>query len=362
MKLFVTRAVLEILEKNLVVSGLISSAIAFVLYFQLHKHLAEIFVWLWVIFLVLSYLARYAFSRYRHKHFDDGAALKGFRIGSLVSGLAWGCCSYFFYLEADAITGAYISFTLAGLAAGASSSLAADKYAFFFFTIPLLVPNILANFLIASEITVGMAIMEILYLSFLSLSARNMRRTLIENLHLQKRAENSEKKAKRLAFFDQLTGLPNRFLFEDRLRQVISKHDRKGDTFALLFIDLDGFKAINDQFGHHSGDELLQALSKKFQSVLRSEDTCARIGGDEFMVILPSIDREGALAVSQKLLDLASIPVPLSAGQAKVSASIGLAMFPEHAQNQDDLVISADQAMYRAKLEGKNKVAIYESN
>ena len=188
-----------------------------------------------------------------------------------------------------------------------------------------------------------------------------MGQTLIENIHLRERSEDSEKRAKQLALFDQLTGLPNRFLFEDRLKQVISKHHREGNQFALLFIDLDGFKQINDEHGHHTGDKLLQVLSRKFESVLRSEDTCARIGGDEFVVVLPSINRDGALKVSKKLLKLASDPLSLSTGIVQVSASIGLSLFPDHAQNKDALIIKADKAMYIAKSNGKNKVIISDN-
>ena len=247
---------------------------------------------------------------------------------------------------------------MGGLAAGASSSFAADKYSFLFFSIPLLVPNIAANFLIGSNVTIGMAIMLILFLSFLSFSSRSMGETLIENLRLKRVAEESERKVKQLAFYDQLTGLPNRFLFEDRLKQVTSKHHRDGNKFALLFIDLDGFKQINDEHGHQSGDELLQNLSRKFESALRNEDTCARMGGDEFLVILPDIKLDGALKVAEKLLSVTSTPVSLSVGSVQVSASIGLAIFPDHAQSPEDLVVKADKAMYLAKDKGKNTVVV----
>jgi len=359
MESYIKRAVIEILEKNLVISGFISVTLSLVLSFQLVKYIPGFTVSLWLVPLILSYFLRFIFSRRRLSRFNEHVSLNGFRLGCLTSGLIWGWCGYFFFKEVDPVTGLYISFTLGGLAAGASSSLAADKYSFLLFTVPLLVPNIVANFLIGSEVSIGMAVMLLLYISFLTFSSKSMGGTLVENLHLKKKAEDSEKEVKRLALYDQLTGLPNRFLFEDRLKQVISKHQREGKKFALLFIDLDGFKQVNDQYGHHIGDELLQVISKKFEGALRNEDTCARIGGDEFVVILQNIDLSGALNVSEKLLHLASTPMPLSKASVQVSASIGVSIYPDHAQTQNDLLIKSDRAMYRAKEKGKNKVVIH---
>ena len=356
--LYFEKVILGILEKNLLTASLISSALSLILSLQLNKYLPTLFLFSWVSLLILTNLLRYTFSRHRHTLFDEAFSLNAFRFGCLVSGLVWGWCGYFFFIEVDTVTRMYISFTLGGLAAGASSSLTADKYSFLFFVFPLLVPNIAAHFFIGSDVSIGMAIMLILFLSFISFSSRSMGETLIENIRLKRDAEESERKVTQLAFYDQLTGLPNRFLCEDRLKQVISKHHREGNKFALLFIDLDGFKQINDEFGHHRGDELLKNLSKRFESALRSEDTCARMGGDEFLVILPDIQLDSALNVAQKLLSLASTPISLSVGNVQVTASIGLAIFPDHAQSPEDLVVKADKAMYLAKDKGKNTVVV----
>lgn len=356
---YIRKAVIDVLEKNLVVSGLISIALSFILSVQLKVFLPESTIILWLISLFIIYGFRYIFTKQRQAtNSTEQASLTAFRIGSLASGLVWGWCGFFFFLEVDTITGLYISFTLGGLAAGASSSLAADKASFLFFTIPVLIPNIAANFYVGTEIASGMAVMLVLYLVYISFSSKTMGTTLTDNLYLQRKAELSEREVKKLAYYDQLTGLPNRFLFEDRLRQVISKHKRESNKFALLFIDLDGFKLINDSHGHRAGDQLLKELSQRFQNSVRNEDTIARIGGDEFVGILQSTDADGAINVARKLLSVASKPVCLSNTEVQVSASIGVAIYPDHAQAATDLLICSDNFMYIAKDKGKNKVVM----
>lgn len=358
---YIRKAVIDVLEKNLVVSGLISIALSFILSAQLKSFLPESTIILWLISLFIVYGFRYTFTKQRQAtNCTEQASLTVFRIGSLASGLVWGWCGFFFFLEADTVTRLYISFTLGGLAAGASSSLAADKVSFLFFTIPVLIPNIAANFYIGTEVASGMAIMLVLYLVYISFSSKTMGTTLTENLYLQRKAELSEKEVKKLAYYDQLTGLPNRFLFEDRLRQVISKHKRDGNKFALLFIDLDGFKLINDNYGHRSGDHLLIELSQRFQNSVRNEDTIARIGGDEFVGVLQNTDGNGAMKVAHKLLKAASTPIILPDAEVQVSASIGVAIYPDHAQTANDLLICSDNFMYNAKEQGKNKIVMDE--
>ena len=158
-----------------------------------------------------------------------------------------------------------------------------------------------------------------------------------------------------MASFDSLTGLPNRALFNDRIGQLIAFTQRRQQSFALLFIDLDHFKEVNDSLGHQVGDELLKMIAKRLQAVVRVEDTVARMGGDEFVVLLPMADRQGAELVAENLL--AQLRLPMTLGQSVLyqpMASAGIALFPQDGNTPDLLLRNADMAMYEAKLAGRN--------
>jgi len=153
-----------------------------------------------------------------------------------------------------------------------------------------------------------------------------------------------------LAHHDALTELPNRSFFLGRLARSLARARRRDENSALLYIDLDGFKPINDEHGHSIGDIVLRLLAARLREVIRESDTVARIGGDEFAVILEDVrDREFAASVAQKLLQQLSEPVNIGAHSFAVSGSVGIVMFPEQGSNVAQLCKQADQAMYRAK-------------
>ena len=160
------------------------------------------------------------------------------------------------------------------------------------------------------------------------------------------------------AHYDALTGIPNRSLFYDRLTQGIGLARREGYELALLFIDLDRFKGVNDAMGHVAGDEVLRIAAARVRHLLRESDTVARIGGDEFTVILPLIaGREDAAGVAAKIVEALAAPFQLgdssaNAGAVSIGCSVGIALFPEDADSPDRLVVAADAAMYEAKREG----------
>ena len=163
-----------------------------------------------------------------------------------------------------------------------------------------------------------------------------------------------------LVSYDGLTGLPNRTLFNDRITQLIAFAQRHQQTFALLFIDLDHFKEVNDSLGHQVGDELLKMIATRLRKAVRSEDTVARLGGDEFVVLLPMADRQNAEVVANNLL--AQLRLSMTLGQAvqyQPMASAGIAVFPEDGDTPDLLVRNADIAMYEAKLGGRNRSTSY---
>jgi len=166
-----------------------------------------------------------------------------------------------------------------------------------------------------------------------------------------------EERIQRVAHHDSLTGLPNRLLFNDRLNQAISLAKRDSRQFALLYLDLDKFKPVNDTLGHTAGDELLKGVARRIRHQLRESDTVARVGGDEFTVILPDIARrEEAETVAQKII--AALATPFQLGSQKqsvdIGTSIGIAVYPADARDADALVKAADAAMYSAKQVGSS--------
>jgi diguanylate cyclase (GGDEF)-like protein/PAS domain S-box-containing protein len=166
-----------------------------------------------------------------------------------------------------------------------------------------------------------------------------------------------------LAHHDNLTGLPNRVLFYDRLGQALSLARREGYEIGLLYVDFDDFKAVNDRFGHDAGDELLRNAATRMRHQLRESDTLARIGGDEFTVILPHIaSRQDAAAVATKIIEALSAPFHLGAAEreASIGTSIGIAIYPANAEDVDALVKAADAAMYAAK-QTRNNFRFYDA-
>jgi diguanylate cyclase (GGDEF)-like protein len=164
-----------------------------------------------------------------------------------------------------------------------------------------------------------------------------------------------QQKIQHLAYHDNLTGLPNRSLLQDRLAHAIQRAERNGKKVAVLFIDLDNFKNINDTLGHDVGDELLRQVSKRLQDSVRVEDTIARQGGDEFIVLLDGIDdNRGASVVAQKILNALRDAFVLGGGNQHVSGSLGIALYPEDGHDAQTLMKNADTAMFHGKSLGKN--------
>lgn len=166
---------------------------------------------------------------------------------------------------------------------------------------------------------------------------------------------NAESQIVYQALHDALTSLPNRTLFHDRLTQALAQGRRHGDPLAVLFLDLDQFKAVNDTLGHAAGDRLLIAIADRLQRTVRASDTVARVGGDELAFLLPGIERaEDAARAAQKILDAVSRPLEIDGHPLYVTASIGISLFPADGEEAEALLSSADIAMYRAKDLGRN--------
>ncbi len=165
-----------------------------------------------------------------------------------------------------------------------------------------------------------------------------------------------------LALHDTLTGLPNRSLLADRIELAIAKVAEQGGCFALMFIDLDGFKPVNDAFGHHAGDLLLKAVATRLRGHLHSQDTLARIGGDEFVLLVELQDPSDAMNVAIKQVNLVSRPFKVAEHDLQLSASLGIVLYPGNGQDQHELLRNADAAMYHAKRVGKNGYSFFDAS
>ena len=173
------------------------------------------------------------------------------------------------------------------------------------------------------------------------------------------RAANEQLRS--VALYDNLTGLPNRVLMEDRLGQAINRAARSGKTCALMFLDLDGFKGVNDTLGHRAGDLVLRQAADRMTSAVRKEDTVARLGGDEFVVVLSELPTKAEVEViARKLVAEFARPFAVADATATVSASVGVALYPSDARDVEGLLERADAAMYAIKHEGKNGVRFAE--
>jgi diguanylate cyclase (GGDEF)-like protein len=205
---------------------------------------------------------------------------------------------------------------------------------------------------------VGLAAVSLLTITLLLsvVDSRLAARTAV----LVRSLSQANKQLHHLALHDSLTRLPNRSLLEDRITQAIASSTRSGKHFALMFLDLDRFKTINDSLGHHYGDKLLQAMAERLQQAVRAEDTVARLGGDEFVVLLGAIAEPTVAAnIAQKLLDTLALPLNVEGQEQNVSVSIGISMYPDDGPGLRELMSNADSAMYHAKKMGRGNYQFF---
>jgi diguanylate cyclase (GGDEF)-like protein len=166
---------------------------------------------------------------------------------------------------------------------------------------------------------------------------------------------------KHMVLHDGLTGLPNRLLLEDRIGQAVNARRRSGGHCAVLFVDLDRFKSVNDSLGHFVGDELLRSVAERLRGAVRADDTAARLGGDEFVILLRSVEQPGdAATVAAKVIETVSAPVMVQGHEFAITPSVGIAVFPEHGTSAQMLITNADAAMYHVKKSGRNAFQFFD--
>lgn len=168
-----------------------------------------------------------------------------------------------------------------------------------------------------------------------------------------------EHQLRKMAYFDDLTDLPNRKMLDRHIKKALARSKRHGHPFAMMFLDLDDFKVINDELGHEIGDLYLVEITKRLDDCVREEDLIARFGGDEFIVVFEETEQQEIEVIATRILDSLQSPVFIKEHELKVSASIGVSLYPEHGETKEALIRRADQAMYAAKHDGKNHYQVY---
>ncbi len=353
--------------RSLVSSTLLATLVA---YFQ--RYLVALpTVSTWLILIVLVNVGRLfmAWSYKRHQVNDNfliTKRLRQFRIGLFVSAFLWGSSSIILSPSNELQHQMLLIFVLTGMTAGAVISYSVDKVSAIIFMLLTLVPMLVRLFLVGDSVAMAMSVSGFLYVIFMIASIGNINRNLIESITLRFEAVERENEIKQLAFYDSLTNLPNRRLLFDRLEHALIMSARTGRRGALLFLDLDYFKNLNDNHGHFMGDLLLQQVAERLLSCVRESDTVARLGGDEFVVMLEDLSEDRIEAMQQvevlgeKIVIALNRPYHLNALQHHCSTSIGIAMFGEHGNSNEVLLKNADEAMYQAKKAGRNLVIMFD--
>lgn len=327
---------------------------------------ANVSIWFGLILAVSSFRLG-LYYRFRHKadSTDAGPWFKLFLIGVLCSGLLWGSAAYLLLPDNNPTHQLFVIFVLGGMSAGAVTTLAASLQAVLLFLLPAIGPLIVRLVQLDSPLSNVMAGMVALFLLMVSIAAWRSRQLITESLRRRYRHERAEAAMEFQAYHDSLTELPNRRLLVQRLEQEISRSKRHQYFAAVLFIDIDRFKTINDSLGHSVGDSLLREVAMRLKSNVREEDTAARLGGDEFVIILSELGDNDTLVarktqrLAEKIENLLSEPYQIEGHTLHVTPSIGIAMFPVDDADAEEVLKQSDIAMYRAKQLGRNTIQFY---
>ncbi len=285
--------------------------------------------------------------------------------GVVLNGLVWGSTSLLLFPAGDPEGQVVLAFVIAGVTAGGVNAVSVFLVPSLLFTALVLSPLIGRLLLSESELGSGVALACLLYALLLAFSATRYNRTLIDSLQMRHAREQAEADIVRQAYHDPLTNLPNRRMLLEYLHQDLALARRHGHLGALVFLDLDRFKTVNDSLGHQIGDGLLQAAAARLRGEIKDGDTASRLGGDEFVLLFTELSKDpveaaylARQAAEQVRLALAE-PYRIDGHDLHVSASIGIALYPSDGDDPDALLRAADTAMYRAKEAGRNAVRFF---
>jgi len=286
-------------------------------------------------------------------------------ITSTLSGLLWGFAGLFLFPSNDIAYQVFLAFVVSGMCAGAVTTLSAHTSASLPFIGLAITPVVLQFSTLGSSLGYAMAFMSSLFLIILLATSVRLNRTIMGALEMRYGRQVAEATIQRQALHDALTNLPNRRLLFDRLRQELARSQRHQHLGAIMFLDLDHFKTINDSLGHLVGDEILIAVADRLKERLRDEDVIARLGGDEYVILVSEVGNTLGEVTSrtrlfaEELLALIRNPFDIKGHTLHVTASIGIALFPLEHETPEGLLQQADMAMYQAKKEGRNSACFF---
>lgn len=343
--------------------------VSFMVWTPGNSHLVAV----WVAFTLVVAAYRLETLR-RFRRMSDGERTenakrlhRNYIFGAALGGISWGLLALLLWDPSSFEHGVLIVLAVSGLCSGSIVTLAAFSEAsivFISMAMGLLAARVLAE---GGSESYGMAALSLLYLILVGSYAIRASKTLVEGLEMKLLRGRAEDTIRRQALYDDLTGLPNRRLLKDRLGQSVASAKRHQQRAALLFLDLDHFKRVNDSLGHSVGDELLVEVAHRMRALLREEDTAARLGGDEFVALIANLetDNDSLVAVAQRRAEelRAAIekPVNIRGNEIHVTVSIGISILNANTGKVEDLLKHADTAMYSAKEDGRNMVRFFET-
>lgn len=360
----------QVLEANrnitlVILVNLIMGSLAL---FVISQQPASQYIPFWLFFLVLSLSFRVLIRlNYKNIHIKNLERWKlVFIFSSLYSGIFWGVTGLMMGIGGNESQQAAIAFLLGGMAAGSVPTHSSIKWNYHAFILPLLVP--LLYFVMDSAtgdpmefVKATMIVTYILIMTVFSIKFRRLQYektlALISAHELINKLHDSEQKMTELALHDVLTGLYNRASFNEKIMEEVSRFQRYNRSTAIMIIDIDHFKRVNDTYGHLVGDEVLKWVAKILESTVRSSDYIARYGGEEFVVICPEIELDAAVELSERVLDCFRHCHCIVSNGVKIdiTVSIGLAMFRD-GMAPKDITALADQNLYQAKALGRDQV------
>lgn len=354
-------------SRSLVAALVVMSALVFVQ----QALISTVVLVVWAVIFLLAYGLRtgLTFQYYRDnaKSLHSQQWLKRFRLSSGFCGVSWGLAGILLFPEADTAHQAFLIFALVGVAGAGIVIYSIDSQCSNLFSGGLLLLMIPRFILHGTQLSIALAILFIVYVVYVTIAGRGLAQSLRENMSLRIASNLDNQKVHQLAYYDFLTGLPNRRLLSDRLNQAFIRCARTQTFGAVLSLDLNNFKGLNDSKGHLAGDELLQQVAERLQHCLRKKDTIARMGGDEFIAVLDDLgNRRGqavisVMATAEKLMDAFSQPFQLKNGQYRSKPSMGVCVFLGEELSEAEVLRRADIAMYQAKKsENMHGIQLYD--
>lgn len=291
-----------------------------------------------------------------------------FRVMTAILGATWGSASLFFFHLNDYLHQAFLAMCLAGICGGAIVIYALDRYAPICFAVGLILFFIPPYLYSGDSLSVAISLIFVVFVLYIKLTSLSFGRVLRENIALRILSNAHKEENERLAYYDALTNTPNRRFLTERLEHSLRLIKRSKSCMAIMFLDLDNFKTLNDSKGHAVGDLLLQQVAKRLQHSVRSHDTVARIGGDEFVILLEELGtnvgnaKNAIKSIATKILKEINKPFNLQHQEHKCSPSIGIYICTDEGLSSDEVLKRADAAMYQVKEAGRNNFQFYDKS